>query len=104
MARFDVHENPNPVTAAATPFLLDVQSELLEDLATRVVVPLFHAETIGAAASYLNPAFIVNDIPVVMSTAEQAAVPLSALGPKVHSLREHQEEIVGALNFLLTGF
>jgi toxin CcdB len=104
MARFDVHENPNPATATAAPFLLDVQSDLLEDLATRVVVPLFHSETMGKAASFLNPAFIINSIPVVMSTAEQAAIPVSALGAKVDTLSAHREEIIGALNFLLTGF
>ena len=104
MARFDVHENPNPVTAPSAPFLLDVQSDLLEELATRVVVPLFHADFMGKAASYLNPAFTVNDIPVIMSTAEQAAVPISALGAKVLTLKDRQEEIVSALNFLLTGF
>jgi toxin CcdB len=104
MARFDVHENPNPETSPTAPFLLDVQSDLLEDLATRVVVPLFHAETMGKAASFLNPSFTINSVPVVMSTAEQAAVPVSALGAKVETLREHQDEIVGALNFLLTGF
>lgn len=104
MARFDVHENPNPATATAAPFLLDVQSDLLDELATRLVVPLFRAENMGKAASYLNPSFTINNIPVVMSTAEQAAVPVSALGVKVQTLKDRQEEIVGALNFLLTGF
>ena len=104
MARFDVHENPNPDTAIVAPFLLNVQSDLLEDLATRVVVPLFYADTMGRAASFLNPTFTVNDIPVVMSTAEQAAVPISALGAKVQTLKDRQDEIVSALNFLLTGF
>lgn len=104
MARFDVHENQNPATALIAPFLLDVQTDLLEDLATRVVVPLFRAESVGKAASFLNPMFIVNDVPVVMSTAEQAAVPTSALGVKVQNLKDRQEEILNALNFLLAGF
>ena len=39
-----------------------------------------------------------------MSTAEQAAVPITALGVKVDTLKEHRDEIIGALNFLLTGF
>ncbi len=104
MARFDVHENPNPATSAAAPFLLDVQSDLLEDLSTRVVVPLFRVDAVGKAASFLNPTFTVNDIPVVMSTAEQAAVPISALGARVQTLKDRQEEIVSALNFLLAGF
>jgi len=104
MARFDVHENPNPATVGAAPFLLDVQSDLLEDLATRLVVPLFRAEQVGKTASFLNPLFVINGIPVVMSTAEQAAIPVSALGSKVQTLKDRQEEITGALNFLLAGF
>ena len=104
MARFDVHENPNPATAQTAPFLLDVQSDLLEELATRLVVPLFRLDAVGSVASYLNPTFTINNIPVVMSTAEQAAVPVTALGTKVQTLRERETEIIGALNFLLTGF
>ena len=104
MARFDVHENPNPVTATAAPFLLDVQSDLLEDLATRLVVPLFRLDAVGKGASFLNPTFTVNNIPVLMSTAEQAAVPVTALGAKIQTLKDRQEEIDGALTFLLTGF
>lgn len=40
MAQFDVHANPNPSTQEEIPYLLDIQSDLLESLATRVVVPL----------------------------------------------------------------
>jgi len=40
MAQFDVYRNAHPATRARVPYLLDVQSDLLETLATRVVVPL----------------------------------------------------------------
>jgi toxin CcdB len=40
MAQFTVCRNKNPQTRSAVPFLLDVQNDLLEDLETRVVVPL----------------------------------------------------------------
>ena len=40
MPQFTVHRNPNPGSKAAYPLLLDVQSDLLADLGTRVVVPL----------------------------------------------------------------
>jgi hypothetical protein len=40
MAQFTVHENKNPATRSFVPFLLDVQTDLLSDLETRVVVPL----------------------------------------------------------------
>ena len=39
MARFDVYPNPGS-HAATTPYLLDVQSDLLDGLDSRMVVPL----------------------------------------------------------------
>jgi len=40
VAQFSVHENPDPRTKGDVPFLLDVQSNVLSVLASRVVVPL----------------------------------------------------------------
>ena len=40
MPQFAVHKNTNVATKAAVPFLLDVQSDLVAELGTRVVVPL----------------------------------------------------------------
>ena len=40
MAQFNVYRNLNATTKSVTPYLLDVQSNLLSDLVTRVVVPL----------------------------------------------------------------
>jgi len=40
MAQFMVCRNKNPQTSSTIPFLLDVQNDLLDDLETRVVVPL----------------------------------------------------------------
>ncbi len=41
MPQFAVHRNTNPATRSSVPFLLDVQSDLIEELGTRVVVPLY---------------------------------------------------------------
>ena len=38
MAQFDVYHNPNPATRKTIPYLLDVQADLLDAMATRVVV------------------------------------------------------------------
>jgi len=38
--QFDVFENPSPRTRDAYPYVVDVQSDLLSSLATRMVVPL----------------------------------------------------------------
>ena len=104
MAQFDVYENLNPDTCPTVPFLLDVQAEVLESLATRVVVPLIRVSFMGTPARHLNPEFEIGNVGVVMSTAELAGVPARLLGPKVDSLNARRDEIMAALDFLLTGF
>jgi toxin CcdB len=104
MAQFDVYMNPNPDTKRTIPYLLDVQTDLLNDLSTRVVVPLISVSTMGKAAKHLNPQFSIQRTTVIMSTAELAGVTLKSLGNKVCSLKEHRNEIIAALDFLITGF
>ncbi len=45
MAQFDVHRNR---ASREYPYLLDLQADLLRDLATRVVAPLTPPRTFGA--------------------------------------------------------
>ena len=104
MAQFDVYVNQNPATKVTIPYLLDVQADLLSNLATRVVVPLIAASAMDKSAKHLNPHFAVKRTKVIMSTAELAGVTLSAIGVKVCSLKEHRNEIIAALDFLITGF
>ncbi|MEW6611637.1 MAG: CcdB family protein [Pseudomonadota bacterium] len=103
MAQFDVHRNPNPATRAVVPYLLNVQSDLLDRLATRVVVPLVRAAELEQAAAQLNPCFEIEGQAVVMSTPELAGVPQRALGERVLSLQHRRDEITAALDLLFTG-
>ena len=43
MAQFTLYRNKNPRSRAAAPFLLNVQSDLLEEMHSRVVIPLTKA-------------------------------------------------------------
>lgn len=103
MAQFDVYENPNPASRKSTPYLLDVQTDLLDNLVTRVVVPLVAAAAMPTPGRHLNPAFSIGKNGVFMSTAEIAGVSVKSLGPKVCSIKEYRNEIVTALDFLITG-
>lgn len=104
MAQFDVYENPNPATAKAIPYLVEVQSDLLDGLSTRVVIPLVSAKQMGKPARHLNPSFTINGKTVVLSTQELAGISKQHLGAKVASLAGHRQEILAALDFLFTGF
>lgn len=105
MAQSDVYPNTNPATRKSIPYLLDVQADLLDTLATRVVVPLVLKEEMGlAAAKHLNPQFKIKGASVVMSTAELAGISNRLLADKVASPKNKRDEIIAALDLLFTGF
>ena len=101
MAQFDVYENLNEKSKQNIPYLLDIQNDILKDLTTRVVIPLIIT---NKAINFLNPKFTINQIDVILSTAEMASIPMEILGEKICSLKEKREEIIGAVDFLVTGF
>ena len=103
MAQFDLYTNPSKETSGAVPFLLDLQSDLLDPLATRVVAPLFRAESAGPPARTLMPRFEIDGREVVMSTPELAGVSCGQLGSRVGSLADRRDDIIAALDMLFTG-
>lgn len=103
MAQFDVRRNPNGATCDIVPYLLEVQSDLLEPLATRVVVPLVLAAERPKPAKHLNPCLTIEGRDVVMLNEQMAGVPVSAIGARVGSLAQQRQEIMAALDFLFTG-
>ena len=103
MAQFEVYRNPNKASAQAVPFLLDVQSDFLSGFSTRVVVPLAPTGSVGKSAQRLHPQFQIGGAGMVMMTELLAAVPKRALGVSVTSLAPQRDEIIAALDFLITG-
>ena len=101
MAQFDVYENLNENTKRSIPFLLDIQNDVLKNLSTRVVIPLVIS---NQSINFLNPKFTINQIEVILSAGELASIPMEILGSKICSLKEKREEIIGAVDFLVTGF
>lgn len=101
MAQFDVYRNKNPKTNKEIPFLLDIQNDILKSLSTRAVVPLvLHMKP----AKILNPIFSVDGLEVTMSTAELAGVSIDNLGEFVCSVADKRDEIISAVDFMITGF
>ena len=98
MARFDVYRQPG-----GGGYLLDCQADILSILNTRFVVPLLPPEEAPLASARLNPAFTIEDRPVVMYTQFAASVPASDLRARVCSLADEDIAIMNALDMLLTG-
>ena len=103
MRQFDIVENANPGSKRHVPYLVILQAPLFDGLATRVVAPVIPLKTFGKPLAHLTPVVSVGDKPYVVSIAEIAGVPLSALGASIDSVSGDRLEIVSALDFLFTG-
>lgn len=104
MAQFDVYRNTNPASRTRVPYLLDVQSDLLESLSTRAVVPLCKPELLkGKLADRLNPVFEIEGKKMAMLTPELAGVSGKILGGPVTNLSTERRAIIGALDLVITG-
>ena len=102
MPQFDVYANPGR-NADLIPLLLDVQSDLLDPLDTRLVAPLVEA-TRAKAISRLNPDFIIEGRRLFLSTQEMSGYPRRALGEPLFNLSQRRDEILVAVDFLMHGF
>ncbi len=99
MPKYDVFPNPS-----GDGYLLDVQTDLLSDLNTRVVVPLLPTSSAPKPATRLNPVFEFDDRPVIMVTQFMAAVPTAILKTSVGKLDEEFEKVTAAIDMLMQGF
>ena len=105
MAHLDVYRNTDDASAATLPYVLDVQSNLLDGLPTCMVIPLATPDAIETLPILrLNPTISVDGRPLVVLTQDMAPVPRRMLKSPVANLSPHREEILAALDFLFTGF
>lgn len=105
MAQFTVYQNLNSSSKKTYPFLIDVQSPLLSTLETRLVIPVslklnFEEKTI----SNLNPIIQINNEIFLVLTQQMAAIPIKNLGFPVCDCSTMRQEIISAIDFLITGF
>jgi len=104
MARFDVYANPAVPERRHTPYLLDVQNNHIDGLATRVVIPLRREDHFGPCAMRLNPQLEVAGLRVVLDTAALGAVPCAELRQPVAQLIHAHEPVADALDALFGAY
>ena len=104
MPQFAVYKNRNEATRERFPLLLDVQSDFLEPLNTRVVVPLSPAVTASARAMQsLTPNIIVAGKKFLMVTPQVAGISVRDLGTVVDTVSSERGKIIAAIDLLITG-
>lgn len=102
--QYDVYPNPSPRMRDSYPFVVDIQSDLLKALATRMVVPL--AVTTLPATSLprrLCPVLVVQGQNLMMVPFEAAPLDKRHFKGKVCSVQEHANDIVAAMDAVMRG-
>lgn len=104
MHQFFAYENRNPQSRKLYPFLLNVQSDLIEETETRVVVPLYPlAHGRSPAMSSLSPVLEIEGNAYVLMTPLIAGLDINRLGQPIADLSHERPAIMAALDLLISG-
>lgn len=102
MAQFDVCRNPGQSRAAIS-LVVMVQSSVHDAHGRCVVVPLLRqSKEVSVCARRMNPGFIIDGIPVVLHPLDIATLPMEKLGLPVTSLAARGDDIIAALDEVVT--
>lgn len=105
MSQFTIYENKNQFTRGAYPYLIDIQSPLFEPLATRLVIPMAaKSQFLDKPIQNLNPIVNINGVEYLVLTQQIAAIKMESLGRALGECKNERHAIVGAIDFLVTGF
>jgi toxin CcdB len=104
LAQFDIYVNPQVASRQSVPFVVDVQSGLIDQLPTRLVMPL---SRVGASQAKLplNLCLLVEVDGESLVLLPHLAAPLATRSLKNTggSLRHRASEISAALDAVLSG-
>lgn len=104
MTQFTVYANPSETSRNIYPYLLDIQHVVLDELNTRMVIPLGRLSRFkGNAMQNLTPVVEFNGERLVLLTPQIASVPTRLLKTPVGSLVHFRNEIIAALDFAISG-
>ena len=104
MPQFSLYKNANKATQKNYPYLLDIQSNLLDDLSTTVVIPLMPKRLAGDhIISKLNPVIKIRSENFTVMTQNLSGIDRNVLGENVGDLSQYRSEIIAAIDFVLSG-
>lgn len=102
--QFDVYDNPSPRMRDIYPMLVDIQSDLLSGLATRMVVPLAVTSLqVKELPRRLCPVFNIKGQTFMLVPFEAAPLDKRLLKAEIASLREQSHAVISAMDAVLSG-
>jgi len=103
MAQFDVYTNPSESSAYGIPYVVVMQSDLLDALATRMAMPLATIEFADKAPDKLCPIVKVNGQHLRALAHYTAPLPTRSLGQIVGNAAAHASELIAAMDVVVSG-
>jgi toxin CcdB len=105
MARYDVFHNSGR-SKLSTPYLLDIQSNHLAALGTRVVIPLRRRDRFPTMTlpGDLLPLIVIDGIDCLLDVPQLGAIPASELKECVTSLAGYRLAITTAIDRMSGGY
>jgi toxin CcdB len=103
MKQFDVYTNTDSDTNHAYPYFLDVQTELLDALNSRVVIPLTTALPDKGLPNNICPKVEINGEKYYLMAYQITTVARSFLKKHESSLLLNRTDIINSLDFLISG-
>jgi toxin CcdB len=103
MTQYVAYENLNKDFRKLYPYLLDIQSNLLEELETTTVIPLTRIQTVNKKFTKLTPIVEVLGAKHLVMTQQIAGLDRTLLGKPVDDLSMYRLAIVDALDFIISG-
>lgn len=104
MSQFTVYQNPSAASRKAYPYILDVQHSVIDELSTRIVIPLGRLSDFrNEQMKTLSPIVEHDGEKLVLLTSQITSIPARLLKKPVGSLSALRLEIVAAINFAITG-
>jgi toxin CcdB len=104
MKQFDLYNNTDKDTNKAYPYFVDVQSNLIDKLNSRVVIPLtLQIKSDKGFPEGLCPVIDIDGERAVLLTHQMTSVSTSFLKKRSGTLAPNRNEIIAAIDFLVTG-
>jgi toxin CcdB len=85
-------------------YVLVLQSDTFESLATRVVARLVHENCPEPPLKHLSPKLFLGDVTLRLQSTEIATLTKKELGTFIGSAAHQRDEIIRACDLLLTGY
>lgn len=102
--QYDVYENTDKDTKKVYPFFVDIQSNLLDTLNSRAVIPLTPIKNVSKEyPKNLCPTISIDNKDFALLTHQITSVPISLLKRRAISAEAYRTEIIAAIDFLATG-